>query len=338
MKKILFGFLTIVATMLFVSCSNDDIAITRDVTIKVNTANVISHLSAEAQNTISAIGTDRSVRTLATLYDTNGNLVKSVYGMMSSFGEKQFSMQGITEGTYTLITFVDIIDNNSTKANKDTFWGFYDFSTLSTAKISRLDGDVARNGIGTILGVSSQKITIDGDNKEIVVNPTMPGSIIRTEYYNIHAFSAQNLTRLRFVSGKMSDSMAFDSNGNYVNNFNTDYYYFLNQIDVADYSNDPNDIYYHYAYAFHLSGSTISLNVLLYYNNSTTEFVKASNDDIFVNLGNGEEWTASIDLKALKWSVIKSSSVAKQSVQPTSYSKSIFAGDNNTLYLSSISK
>ena len=76
MKKIMFVLIAVISIVANYSCSNDDIDITRNVTIKVNTGNVLTNYDGETQDNLSSLNSNRYVRATILLYDQNGTLVK----------------------------------------------------------------------------------------------------------------------------------------------------------------------------------------------------------------------------------------------------------------------
>src|SRR5574344_1102258 len=132
MKKILFRLMAIVALFANYSCSNDDVDVTRDLTIKVNMGNVLAGFDAETQNDLSSLKTGRSVRATILLYDANGVLVKGLYRTESSYKTSSFVLAGIPDGTYTLISATDVVESG-----QSTFWQFKNNKKLTTASISR---------------------------------------------------------------------------------------------------------------------------------------------------------------------------------------------------------
>jgi hypothetical protein len=309
MKKILFGLMAIVALFANYSCSNDDVDVTRDLTIKVNMGNVLAGFDAETQNDLSSLKTGRSVRATILLYDANGVLVKGLYRTESSYKTSSFVLAGIPDGTYTLISATDVVESG-----QSTFWQFKNIKKLTTASISRIKNfDDTNLGIGILLGVSSQKITINNSNKDFVANPSPAGSLLRVEYHNIHAWSSvTDVTSLQLVSGKFSSSLNFDINGNYTKNYDSNSYYWMSKILLSTHTDDLNDDYYYYSYSFHLSGTKIPINFVIYYNyNNAEKYMFISDNNLYVDFGDGEQWTASVDLKTGDWGCIKTSSGQK---------------------------
>jgi len=312
MKKIMFVLIAVISIVANYSCSNDDIDITRNVTIKVNTGNVLTNYDGETQDNLSSLNSNRYVRATILLYDQNGTLVKGLYKTETSYKTSTFSLEGIPDGTYTLISVTDIVESSSTASDKSTFWSFSNLNNISTATISCLKNyDDTNLGIGVLLGVASQKITINNANKEFITNPSPAGSLIRVEFHNIHAWaSTLNVSDIDFVSGKFSNSLNFDINGGFVKNFNTKYYYTIRKINLSDHTDDLNDKYYYYGYAFHLSGTQIPVNFLIYFDNNSSH-IKASDDDKYVDFGDGDLWVASIDLSEGTWDCSRSTSGQK---------------------------
>ena len=182
MKKIIYSTLSL---LLFftASCSNEEInteIVGRlgNLTCNVNTQGIYDHfgITNDVRDTYlrdhsRAIG----VRTF--LYKENGELVRDVFTTLSAFNVASQKFEGVEEGKYTIITVETLMNPDVNNVSDD--WSFEGIENISTLKLKA----AGTLGWASILGVSTQPITIMGD-KEINIQPSVVGARVHFYVFN----------------------------------------------------------------------------------------------------------------------------------------------------------
>lgn len=185
MKKILYSLIAVLAIVMS-SCSNDDIEITRAISVKVNPSGVIAPFTYEKNaGELESFNTNYKLRIHTFAYNEKGILVAQDVQYLENYASIANSNLNLEKGTYTIAAVTDVVKMDGANI-KTEYWKISDTEKLSTTKIT----DAGRiGGKYKILGVDIQKMTL-GDNKnECRLNPKSVGALCLVEWYNIHTFS-----------------------------------------------------------------------------------------------------------------------------------------------------
>ena len=211
MKKYILSAFALFA-MLVTSCSNDDINIEAPSTININAAGVIAPFVEYSPGELETFGSSFKLRLRALVYNDKGELVSQTSDFFTNYNVQLKSNIFLSPGTYIVIGISDVVelDGNSIK---NEFWLLTGEKKLSEMVITDAGkiGNYAR-----ILGVAKNTITVQGSKTNSVDVDLKPaGTLIYTFFYDIDALSAYNVTHYKLMANKASESLNFDSSGNY---------------------------------------------------------------------------------------------------------------------------
>lgn len=184
MKKILY-FLIAVVAMVVSSCSNDDIEITRAISVKVNPSGVIAPFTYEIKaGELESFSTDYKLRIHTFAYNEKGILVAEDVQYLKNYASIANSNLNLEKGTYTIAAVTDVVKMDGANI-KTEYWKISGTEKLSTTKIT--DAGLI-GGKYKMLGVDIQKMTLGDSKNECILNPQSVGALCLVEWYNIHTF------------------------------------------------------------------------------------------------------------------------------------------------------
>lgn len=206
MKKILYPLLALVA-LLVVSCSNEEIEITtvapiHNLNINISTQGMYDTFGLTEKVRQNYLRDKKYAIGVTTfLFDSNGNLVESLFSSAYTFGQINHSFDKVVEGNYTIIS-VEMLVNPNNDLSSDC-WKFEDTDKLSTLQVGQkthLVSDI------NALGVTSQNVVVSGD-ASINLSPSAIGSLVHAHYYN---FKNSTNVEVAFATGNVIDAYKLD--------------------------------------------------------------------------------------------------------------------------------
>lgn len=187
MKKKIFLSLSLVTSLLFSACTNDDIIIDRvlpkhSVTYNVSTQGMYDTFGQTSYVRENYLREDTLCIGITTfVYDSKGNCVDSKLTTIKNFNSTSQTFDNLLEGQqYTFVTIETLV--NPINNNKSSCWNFDDTESLSTLKITQ----TRRPSRVNILGVCYETVSVSND-VSVNVTPEAIGSFI-----NFHCFNWDN--------------------------------------------------------------------------------------------------------------------------------------------------
>ncbi len=116
-KNILFSLFAVIC-MLLTSCTNDDIAITYDTSIKIVTAGAISSFNSYHSGDFDLTGT-KKVRTTLLIYNKEGDLVDRQNQYLSNYSQNMTYKASLSAGNYTILAITDIVEYSDLKIDTE---------------------------------------------------------------------------------------------------------------------------------------------------------------------------------------------------------------------------
>ncbi|MBP3286876.1 MAG: FimB/Mfa2 family fimbrial subunit [Prevotella sp.] len=203
MKKYI-SLMAIAIVAVFSSCSNDDVTISRGVTIKVNPAGVISPFPEEWEGELTTFDSSHKLRVRVLAYDQNGLLVLNESNILPNYKTEMTTSGVLAIGSYTVLAITDLYSSES------EYWKLSNEKNINTATISA--EYVSLGGKNRLLGFCAQKVNITENTQSVTISPTPAGALLRMRYYNVLAFN--DVKYFGLMTNRSSNAMSFDSNGN----------------------------------------------------------------------------------------------------------------------------
>lgn len=284
MKKILYSLIAVLA-MVMSSCSNDDIEITRAISVKVNPSGVIAPFTYEINDgELESFSTKYKLRVHTFAYNEKGLLVAQDIQYLKNYASIANCNLNLEKGTYTLVAVTDVaeIDGNNVKTE---FWKFSDAEKISTTKIT--DAGLL-GGKYKILGLDIKSITIGDNNNECNLNPKSVGALCLVQWFNVHTFPS--VEKYTLAMSKSCDFLQLnESNGYEISekNENGAFNWRLSYIEPSNYTS--NNLYEYY---FMLPMKNINFKYTYVENGSTNTLF----DPQTVSFEAGGEYWFALDL------------------------------------------
>lgn len=209
MKKYI-SLLAIAIVAILSSCSNDEITISKVVTVKVDPSGVVTPFPEQKPGELESFDTSFKLRVRLLIYDNNGLLTYSDSTYLENYKKEMSISRSLPLGTYTVIATTDIVELSGNTVNTE-FWNLSGKDNINNVSIQYKD-DYAVLGKYRILGVASQKVEITSDSQSLTLYPTPAGALIRIYYLNVLGYT--NVTSFFLLANRDCSLMNFDNNGN----------------------------------------------------------------------------------------------------------------------------
>lgn len=219
MKKIILGFLALIAT--FVSCTDqDDIKLTYKTEAGITAAHIFDDYEQFQMGDFDMSTDGWKLNLLVLVYDVNGYLVDKSEKLCNSLSETLSYAPSLTPGEYTVISIADFRDGLGGEGYK--FWDIENESNIQDLSIT--ENDSYFPVVFETLGIDIQKIEITNASKSIVADIKPVTSLVHvymsdkdysgwgidgysrfsvlTDGYFIKALKAKN--HIRFENGALS--------------------------------------------------------------------------------------------------------------------------------------
>ena len=183
MKKHIFFVMAAVA-LLLVSCKNEDITISREVSIKVNLYSVIEDFAKHQyhEGDLETFAQGDKLRVHLFVYDENGVLVGSDMKYLEGYRSTMVSSFDLEVGKYTVVATSDVATLSGGELSF-TYWEFLGSGKLSELKIKD------KNYMGRddkILGVSCEEIEVASGQTSFSVDVKPAGALVVIHHKGIH--------------------------------------------------------------------------------------------------------------------------------------------------------
>jgi hypothetical protein len=276
---------TVAVAMLFVSCKNEDIKVSRNVNFKINPYEVISGFDYEVEEgELESFSSDYKLRIHLLVYDESGFLQGTDVQFLTNYQSLMNSTVALTEGKYTAVAISDVVkyDGSSITMN---YWDITGTDRLSDLKVADA-GYIG--GKYKILGISNYDFEVKEGSVDHTIHVKPAGALILRFAWNIHYY---NIEEYELDMNKTSDFCTFNNDGTYevaIENHGGDYDWRLCYFDPKDYS-DYNGCY---GYYFVLPLGRTSFQ---WYGKSDNSWYYVG-DEMSANIKFGEEYLAYLEL------------------------------------------
>lgn len=246
------------AAGLFASCSNDDITITYESQVTVNSSSVINSFDPWSDGDLELLSSGYKLRIRLLAYNAEGMLMANDSVFLDNWTSQARLQPRLAPGTYTLYAITDVVRYSNSKMTRE-YWSLENRDKLSTVKL--VDAGWIANQ-HKIMGIGHQTLTVTetGGSASITVEPA--GTLFLIYYANIHAYN--NVGELGVAIQKNGDYLTFDGAGNYTASFVSDGTSFTTyRMDVVDPSDfTANNVY---SYQFELPTKNYALKFKIGY-------------------------------------------------------------------------
>lgn len=283
MKKYISFVLTAIVALTFNACSNEDIQIDQDLTIRVSPVAVTSAFTYEVnQGELTAFDTNFELRTRLLIYNTQGKLVLEQTEYLKNYTEVMDAHPSLADGTYTLVAITDLVAKNRI----DEYWTLTDADELSKVRITATKGNsgIVNNGYKrNILGIGNKKVTISASSRAFDIAPTAAGALVCVYFQGLKSF---DFKQIQFLCNQQNGTCSFDVQANWTPTFekfmsgDNNVLRPLFYLNMADYPTAENLA----AYYFFLPGST-SLRVAYGLNSDTNAHYAGARQDVTLEKG-----------------------------------------------------
>lgn len=240
MKKYISLLAFSLAAML-VSCTNDEISISRTVNFTVNPSTVVSQFAVgeEQAGELEGFDTDCKLNVKLYIYNNQGDLVKTFNNSYSNYAVQMKASAFLDHGDYTAvaITHIDAPSHNL------YFWKIEGEEKLEGMRI--VDNGYV-GGQNKVLGVSVKQFTVGDEITDLNINVQPAGSMLVVRYYNYLALKNLGFTTFYLMGNKTMNYLEFDRSGNtsvVAENHNSQYDWIYDEIDANEFSAGYNYIY-----------------------------------------------------------------------------------------------
>ena len=211
MKKYMIICMAVVA-LLFASCKNEDISISREVSFEVTPYEVVKEWIPYTLNesSITELSSNNQLRINLLVYDQNGELVASDVRKLKDYHENMVTTLELADGEYTVVAISDVMKNGM-----DLCWTIRGMEKLSTLMIEQISNDIANEE--EIVGVGNAKITVDANHSSHHVEMSPAGALVIVKDDEMKFW--EGVVPLSYLySTKKNDNYTFNDNGFYVPN------------------------------------------------------------------------------------------------------------------------
>ena len=173
MKKYILMMLVVLAAG-FTSCSNDDIPMEEDVTMKtfdvtfiVDPSNVVEGYKFELNpGELQVVPDDAQLRLRILLYDSNGELVETLNHKQSNYQSVWTEKIQLEAGTYTALVLSNVI--NIDNPNVEEYWTLENYGKIKDARLSKNQEWLGYQK--EILGINNKQFSVSASNLSVSVD------------------------------------------------------------------------------------------------------------------------------------------------------------------------
>lgn len=207
MKKYMIMCMAVVA-LLFASCKNEDISISREVTFSVNPYDVINGFVNNQANEgdLDLLSNSYRVRTQVYVYDTDGKLVDYDVDYLKDYHSTMNALFDLPDGNYIAIATTDVVEYNGSVDFE--FWKFEGKEKLTELKINHA-GYLGYEH--KILGVGRQNVNVQNGQTEYSIRLEPQGALALCIVWGIHSFD--NVTSYDMMTNRSFKCCSFNSDG-----------------------------------------------------------------------------------------------------------------------------
>lgn len=191
MKKYIYMMLVVLAAG-FTSCSNDDIPMEEDVTMKtfettfiVDPSGVVEPYRFEwTAGELSKIPNDAQLRIRILIYDSNGEIVEILTQKQSNYQSVWSVKKELEAGTYTALVISDVVNTND--PNVEEYWTLEDYGKINDAKLTKNPKYLGYQK--EILGMCNFNFSVESSNSSISLDLEPVGAVCYYFLWNLESY------------------------------------------------------------------------------------------------------------------------------------------------------
>ena len=235
--------------LLFASCKNEDISISREVSFEVNPHGVISEFEKHQvhEDDFEFLSGDW-LRVHLLIYDNHGNLVASDVQYLSGYRSTMNSTVELADGSYTVVATTDVASLDHDNVTFE-YWEFSGMDRLTDLRITDASGLIGWDD--KILGITSSTIIVGAGHVSHTIDVKPAGALVLVQTNGIHTFS--DVISYHLYVDKNSDYCSFGSDGSMSSTINAGTTYNW-QLSVQNTSSSGNN-YYTYRFVLPLGNT-----------------------------------------------------------------------------------
>lgn len=203
MKKYL-TYLAVIFTAILSSCSNDDIPVKTECTIRVNPNTVISDFAEYDAGELTNIPNDYQLRVHLYVFDISGNKILSDVQYTSDYSHYITFKLNIPIGEFRILTTTDVVRTDGSVE----YWIFSDDENLTRLKITKSNLVAEQRGI---LGYATKTITVNAGGELFEIDAKPAGALIFANVQNMKSIA--DVVRYDLVTNRRCESVQFNSLG-----------------------------------------------------------------------------------------------------------------------------
>lgn len=197
MKKYILMMLVVLAAGV-TSCSNDDIPLKEDVTMKtfettfvVDPSGVVESYRFESYpGELTVVPSEAQLRIRILIYNSNGDLVDVLSNKQSNYQSVWSAKKYLEAGSYTALAISDVVNTNDPNVNE--YWILEDYEKINEAKLIKEFDFLGYQK--EILGMNSISFSVIDSSSEVSVSLKPAGAACYLaitsleEYNNVHGY------------------------------------------------------------------------------------------------------------------------------------------------------
>lgn len=207
MKKYMIMCMAVVA-LLFASCKNEDISISREVRFTVNPYDVINGFVNNQANEgdLDLLPNSYRVRTQVYVYDTDGKLVDYDVDYLKDYHSTMNTSFDLPDGNYIAIATTDVVEYNGGVTFE--YWTFDGKEKLNQLKINHAGYLGYEN---KILGVGRQIVNVQHGQTEFSIRLEPQGALALCIVWGIQSFN--DVSCYNLMTNRAFKCCSFNSDG-----------------------------------------------------------------------------------------------------------------------------
>ena len=298
----------VVLTAGFASCSNDDIPMEEDVTMKtfdanfkINPKTVIEPFTYEAKDgELQVFDEKYQLRVRLLLYNQVGDYIDEEVQKFPSYMVTMQSSKQLQAGSYKaiVITDLELKSSYSEETYVKEYWKLSDYKESNLSNLKIMDGGKVA-GKNKILGIAYQNFTIEPNGiNEVKIDVKPAGGIMLL--YNYYHHYREYVKQIQLGTNKLVKEVIFSVDGSYSTNEFVDQKYDNKRLYVLNNKTECNGEscgHINYDYIFVLPAE---YNLKWMLSDTYTDFKdlhEAHQEPMTVNIREGEEWFIGLNLK-----------------------------------------
>lgn len=203
----------VLAALLFASCKNEDISISREVSFEVTPREVINKwipYALKESDLVRLPSEDNQLRINLLVYNQNGDLIASDTRKLKDYNENMVTTLELSNGEYTVVAISDVVENGS-----DLCWTIKGTERLSTLMIENISTVITNEE--AIVGIGNAKIMVDANHSSHHVEMSPSGALVIVKDDEMKFW--EGVVPLSYLySTKKNNNYTFNDNGFYVPN------------------------------------------------------------------------------------------------------------------------